>query len=58
MAKAKKKKKIILPSAKNIALALFMHKLPEIIGIWERETNKEVPFDQWLMSIYQKHEDS
>jgi hypothetical protein len=59
MAKQKKKKtKIILPSPKNLALALFMHKLPEIIDIWERETNKEIPFDQWLMSIYENHQES
>lgn len=56
--KKQKKSKIILPTPTNLAKAFFMNALPQILEVWERETNKAVPFDEWLVSIYNNHAES
>lgn len=50
-----KRAKIILPTPTNLAKALFMNALPQILDVWERETSKAVPFDEWLIQVYNNH---
>lgn len=56
--KKQKKARIILPTPTNLAKALFLNALPQILEIWIRETDKTVPFDEWLVSIYNNHAES
>lgn len=41
----------------KVVTATFLSVVPKIIEIWERETAKEITFNEFLMNIYKKNKE-
>lgn len=39
----------------KVVTATFLSVVPKIIEIWERETERKISFDAFLMNIYNNH---